>query len=880
MKTSTGQTVRLEDYRPTDYAIDTVDLDFRLDPTETRVTATLAIEPREGTAAGTPLALVGDGLTFVTASVDGSTLAEDAFDATPDAFILKSPPADPFRLTIETRINPEGNSALMGLFRSSGTYCTQCEPEGFRRITYFLDRPDVLSVYTTRLEGPKDQVPVLLSNGNPIEEGELDGGRHYVVWHDPFRKPSYLFAAVAGDLAHISDTFVTASGRTVDLRIYVEKGKETRCDWAMDSLKRSMRWDEVRFGREYDLDIFMIVAVSDFNMGAMENKGLNIFNDKYILADPATATDVDYAGIESVIAHEYFHNWTGDRITCRDWFQLCLKEGLTVFRDQEFTSDERSRPVKRISDVRTLKAHQFPEDAGPLAHPVRPQTYREINNFYTATVYEKGAEVVRMLATRLGEDGFRAGMDLYFERHDGDAATIEDFIACFADATGTDLDAMLLWYAQAGTPTVTANGSWDGANHTYTLTLSQNVPATPGQPDKQPMPMPIRFGLVGPNGDDMAYDSVEGARVEGDVLMLEEAEQTVIFHGIGAQPVPSLLRGFSAPVRLRSNETSEDRLFLLAHDSDPFNRWEAAQRIAMDLLQAGTRAVRAEGDVITDPDFLRGLATIAEDASLEPAYRALALQLPAESDVFREIGEDVDPAAIAVARRTIKTAVGQALAGTLERLYGELADEGAYSPDPEATGRRALRNLALDYLVSAGADGAEARAVAHFETARNMTDRLAALSTLAMHRLPSAEAAFETYADLFAGDALAMDKWLSLQAMIPEEDNLDRVRKLMDHPAFSFSNPNRIRALIGAYATGNPVSFHRTDGDGYRFIAGVVMELDPKNPQVAARMLAAFRSWRSLEAGRRTLAKAELQRVAERPGLSTDTSDIVTRMLD
>ena len=879
MKTPTGQTVRLEDYRPTPYAIDTVALDFQLDPSRTQVTSTLAIEPREGTEPGTPLELAGDALTFVSAQVDGAPLATDAFVATADAFTLKRPPEGPFSLTIETEINPEGNSELMGLFRSSGTYCSQCEPEGFRRITYFLDRPDVLSVYTTRLEGPKDQVPVLLSNGNPVEEGELEGGRHFVVWKDPFRKPSYLFAAVAGDLACISDTFVTASGRTVDLRIYVEKGKEDRCGWAMDSLKRSMRWDEVRFGREYDLDIFMIVAVSDFNMGAMENKGLNIFNDKYILADPSSATDVDYAGIESVIAHEYFHNWTGDRITCRDWFQLCLKEGLTVYRDQEFTSDERSRPVKRISDVRTLKAHQFPEDAGPLAHPVRPHTYREINNFYTATVYEKGAEIVRMLATRLGEDGFRAGMDLYFERHDGDAATIEDFIACFAEATGTDLDAMLLWYEQAGTPTVTADGTYDADARTYTLALTQTVPPTPGQSDKRPMPIPIRFGLVGPNGDDMAIERIEGADVADDVLLLTEASQTVVFHGIGARPVPSLLRNFSAPVRLRSNADGADRMFLLAHDADPFNRWEAAQAIATELLTAGTEAVRAGGTPAGDPEFVRGLGIIAGDDSLEPAYRALALQLPAESDIFREIGSEVDPAAIAAARHALKVEIGRGLSGTFEQLYAELADDAPYTPDAASTGRRSLRNVALDYLVTAGIDGAEARAVAHFDTSRNMTDRLAALTTLAMNRLPSAEAAFATYAEMFEGDALAMDKWLSLQAMIPEADNLDRVRKLMDHPAFSFANPNRVRALIGAFATGNPVAFHNPDGTGYHFLASVVIELDGKNPQVAARLLAAFRSWRMLEPGRCALAKSELERVAERPGLSTDTSDIVTRIL-
>ncbi|MEW5421364.1 aminopeptidase N [Amorphus sp. 3PC139-8] len=879
MKTQTGQTIRLEDYHPTDYLIDTVHLDFQLDPSRTRVLATLALTPRQDTIAGTPLVLDGDALTFVAATLDGAPLADDAFVATPDSFTLKRPPAKPFELTIETVVDPTGNSALMGLFRSNGTYCTQCEPEGFRRITYFLDRPDVLAVYTTRLEGPRAEVPVLLSNGNPIESGTVGGDRHFVVWHDPYPKPSYLFAAVAGDLAHISDTFVTASGRKVDLRIYVEKGKEDRCHWAMDSLKRSMRWDEVRFGREYDLDIFMIVAVSDFNMGAMENKGLNIFNDKYILADPSTATDTDYAGIESVIAHEYFHNWTGDRITCRDWFQLCLKEGLTVYRDQEFTSDERSRPVKRIADVRTLKAHQFPEDAGPLAHPVRPETYREINNFYTATVYEKGAEIVRMLATRLGEDGFRAGMDLYFERHDGEAATIEDFLACFADATGTALDDMMLWYRQSGTPTVTSSGHWDPENHRFTLTLSQQTPPTPGQSEKTPLPIPIRFGLVGPNGDDMEIERVEGAEVSGDVLLLTEAEQTIVFHGLGARPIPSLLRGFSAPVRLVRQDGRDDQLFLLAHDRDPFNRWNAAQSLAMDHLTAATAAVRDGKQPQADPDLFRALQTVATNERLEPAYRALALQLPSESDIFREIGTDVDPAAISAARRAFRADMGAALAPTFRSLYDSLADDTPYQPDPVSAGRRALRAVALDYLAAAGLDSVEELAKHHFDSARNMTDRLAALSTLAMNGMPSAEDAFDAYAVMFKGDALAMDKWLTMQAMIPSDDTLDRVRRLMDHSAFSIANPNRIRALIGAFATGNAVGFHRADGAGYHFLASIVMELDSKNPQVAARLLASFRSWRSLEPGRRAAARTELERVAARSGLSTDTSDIVSRML-
>ena len=562
MKTETAP-VRLADYRAPDFAIETVDLDFRLDAHATRVTARLAMRP---VTAGAPLILDGDELTLVSVAIDGAALAPDRYTATPDRLTIADVPEGPFTLEIVTEIDPTANTKLMGLFRSSGTWCTQCEAEGFRRITYFLDRPDVLAVYTTRIEAPKDLAPVLLSNGNLIETGDVPGSdRHFAVWHDPFPKPSYLFALVAGDLGVLRDSFTTMSGREVALAIYCEHGKEARSAWAMDSLKRSMRWDETAFGREYDLDVFNIVAVSDFNMGAMENKGLNVFNDKYVLADPDTATDSDFGYIEGVIAHEYFHNWTGDRITCRDWFQLCLKEGLTVFRDQEFSSDMRSRPVKRIADVRTLQARQFPEDAGPLAHPVRPESYHEINNFYTPTVYEKGAEVVRMLKTVLGPTSFRAGMDLYFERHDGEAVTIEDFLAAFADATGADLGQFKLWYSQAGTPEVVAKGSYDPRQKTYALTLEQSCPPTPGQPSKQPQHIPVRFGLVGANGEDLAFARSAGGRVDGDVIQLTEKSQTIVFHGVSSRPVPSLLRGFSAPVRLNI-DLSEADLALPAQD--------------------------------------------------------------------------------------------------------------------------------------------------------------------------------------------------------------------------------------------------------------------------------------------------------------------------
>ncbi len=685
---------------------------------------------------------------------------------------------------------------------------------------------------------------------------------------------------VAGDLGVVKDSFTTMSGREVDLRIYCEHGKEDRCGYAMDSLKRSMRWDETAFGREYDLDIFMIVAVSDFNMGAMENKGLNVFNDKYVLADLDTATDNDFAHVEGVIAHEYFHNWTGDRITCRDWFQLCLKEGLTVYRDQEFSSDMRSRPVKRISDVRTLWSRQFPEDAGPLAHPVRPEIYHEISNFYTPTVYEKGAEVCRMLKTVLGADGFRAGMDLYFDRHDGQAVTIEDFLACFVDATGADLGQFALWYAQAGTPEVTARGSYDGQRRTYSLTLGQVVPPTPGQNVKKPMHIPVRFGLVGPNGEDLDFDTVEGARVEGDVIHLTEASQTIVFSGVSSRPVPSLFRGFSAPIRLTSDNSADDLLFLLRTDADPFNRWQAAQMLAARNLVALTTAERhGDSKASVDERLIDGLGEIAVDDTLEPAYRAQVLQLPGEADIAREIGRDVDPDAIAAARKRLRAAIARRIGGTLTELYGRLASDEPFSPDATSAGRRALANAALDLSIGDKAPEAIARVLAHIEAADNMTDRLAGLSILVGAGLEERKAPLAAFHDRYAGDPLVLDKWLALEAMTPVPETLDRVRELLADPSFPTTNPNRIRALVGAFASGNQTQFNRADGAGFEFLADFILDLDARNPQTAARLLVSFRSWRALEPGRRALAERALRRVAAASDLSPDVADIVTRTL-
>jgi aminopeptidase N len=866
--------VRLEDYRPPEFAIDTVELDFRLDGAATRVTAKLALSP---TGSARTLSLVGDELALVSVSLDGKLLAPERYRATPELLAIDEIPIGPFTIEIVTEIDPAKNTKLMGLYRTGAAYCTQCEAEGFRRITYFLDRPDVLSIYTTRVEAAKEEAPVLLANGNPGKSGDLGNGRHYAIWHDPFPKPSYLFAMVAGDLGVITDSFTTMSGREVELRIYCEHGKEDRCGYAMGALKRSMQWDETAFGREYDLDIFVIVAVSDFNMGAMENKGLNVFNDKYVLADPDTATDSDFAHVEGVIAHEYFHNWTGNRITCRDWFQLCLKEGLTVFRDQEFSSDMRSRPVKRIADVRTLQARQFPEDAGPLAHPVRPELYHEINNFYTPTVYEKGAEIVRMLKLVLGDAGFRKGMDLYFERHDGQAVTIEDFLAAFADATGKDLAQFKLWYSQSGTPEITAKGQYDQRQKTFALTLSQSVPPTPGQPVKKPMHMPIRFGLVGPNGEDLAVESVEGATVEGDVIHLTEASQTITFRGVSARPVPSLLRGFSTPARLSIDASPDDLLFLTRADSDPFNRWQAAQMLATRDLLALTSA--GPGEVEPSHALIDALGEVAENEKLEAAFRAQVLQLPGEADIAREVGRDVDPDRIAAARKTLRAAIadriGKRLSGVVERHSGD----GPFSTDATAAGKRSLANAALDLMIGNRDRTAIDLVLSRFRTADNMTDRLAALSILVGAALPERIEALEAFHKRYRDDALVLDKWLALEASVPAPETLDRVKALLRHPSFSISNPNRIRALVGAFASGNQTQFNRADGEGFRFLAGFVKDLDKRNPQTASRLLVSFRSWRALEAGRRALAEQALRSIADVSDLSTDVRDIVERML-
>jgi len=871
----------LENYAPPDYLIDAVDLDFVLEPSETRVAAKLKLRPNPKAEAGKkPLVLDGEELTLKSLALNGKRLSPQDYTLEASKLTIASVPDELFTLEIVTLCNPEANTALSGLYRSRGTYCTQCEPEGFRRITYFIDRPDVLAVYTVRIEADRAAAPVLLSNGNPLAQGDIAGtGRHFAVWHDPFPKPSYLFALVGGNLARVPDSFVTASGRKVDLAIYVEPGKEDRCAWAMESLKRAMRWDEERFGREYDLDVFNIVAVSDFNMGAMENKGLNIFNDKLVLARPDTASDADYASIEGVIAHEYFHNWTGDRVTCRDWFQLCLKEGLTVFRDQEFTADTRSGPVERIAEIRMLKSHQFPEDAGPLAHPVRPESYIEIGNFYTATVYEKGAEVCRMLQTLLGRDGFRKGLDLYFERHDGEAVTVEDFIAAMADATGRDLSQFMLWYTQSGTPELACSLDYDAHAKTARLSVSQVVPSTPGQTQKVPMLIPLKLGLIGANGDELPLQ-IDDTKLTDGLIEVTDREQIFTFRDVPSPPTPSLLRGFSAPVRVTTNLDPDKIEFLMMHDSDPFNRWQAAQTYATNLLteaaRNGDNGELAQGDGAAR--LARALGITANDKSLLPAYRAEFLKLPSESDIARELARNVDTDAIHRVRESLRAAIGKTIGDTLAELFETSTPNEPYSPDPESAGLRALRNAALDLLVATGSAAETARAERHFRDATNMTDAIMALSILSHVPGPVRDQALEDFYARWQDEPLVLDKWFAVQARAARPDSVETVQGLLSHPKFSLKNPNRVRALIGSFAHANPTGFNRADGAGYRLFASQALAIDRFNPQIAARLLGAFESWRILEPGRQAQAKAALEGLAAE-SLSTDAYEIVGKTL-
>jgi aminopeptidase N len=887
-------TVRRTDYQPPPYFIDRVELAFDLDPESTQVEATMRVRRNPAGPAG-PLALDGEDLELQSIELDGRALSADRY-ALADGRLTLEPPRDAFALRIRNRIRPATNTELMGLFVSNGSFFTQCEAEGFRRITFFADRPDVMATYAVTLRADKSRYPVLLSNGNLAGQGELRDGRHWARWEDPFPKPSYLFALVAGRFVCREERFRTRSGREVLLQVWVEPDQIDKTAHAMQSLQRAIRWDEQRYGLELDLDRFMIVASNDFNMGAMENKGLNIFNAKYVLANPLVATDADYANIESIVGHEYFHNWTGNRVTCRDWFQLSLKEGLTVFRDQEFSADMMAehaageaaafaRAVKRIDDVRALRAAQFPEDAGPMAHPVRPESYQEIGNFYTATVYEKGAEVVRMLQTLLGRDGFRRGLDLYFRRHDGQAVTCDDFLAAMGDANGRDLTQFARWYAQAGTPRIAVATSYDATHGIYELTLTQSCPATPGQPDKEPFHIPFAVGLVGADGRDLPLQlEGETAPVAGTrVLELTEPDRTYRFVGVTELPVPSLLRDFSAPVIVDYRYSDEELAFLAAHDGDAFNRWEAGQRLAVARLLAATEAFETGQSPHLDDAFVDVFRRTLRDGRLAPAFREQALQLPAESFIAEQRAI-IDPEAIRAARQFVRRELGRRLAAELAQTYEENEVPGPYAPTPEAAGRRGLRNLALTYLVDTGDEAALALARAQLAGATNMTDRQAALTAIVNSVAPfKAEVLLQLARD-WAHEPLLMNKWFQVQATAiaqrGEPRVLERVKALLRHPAYSPSNPNNVYALVLGFCAHNPAEFHRSDGAGYAFWCEQVLALDRINPTVAARVARSLERWRKFTPDRQRLMKDALAEVARAPTLSRDVREIVTKALE
>ncbi len=880
MKEAAPKTIYLRDYRPPDYLIETVRLRFELAETGTLVQSRLTVKRNhEGRR---PLVLDGQELHLLGLEIDGRAL--DAAEYSADADTLTIPDApEQFELVVRTRIHPEANTSLEGLFQSSGNFCTQCEAEGFRKITYYLDRPDVMARFTTTIVADRARYPVMLSNGNPTESGQLEDGRHWVTWEDPFPKPSYLFALVAGRLVCVEEAFTTASGRPVALRIYVEPGNEDRVGHAMRSLANSMRWDEAVFGLEYDLDIYMIVAVGDFNMGAMENKGLNVFNTKYVLARGDTATDADYRGIEGVIGHEYFHNWTGNRVTCRDWFQLSLKEGLTVFRDQAFSADMGSPAVQRIDDVRILRSSQFIEDAGPMAHPVRPDAYMEINNFYTTTVYNKGAEVVRMMHTLLGAQGFRKGMDLYFERHDGQAVTCDDFAAAMEGATGVDLGQFRRWYSQAGTPAVRVEGHYDSDARRYTLQIEQSCPATPGQPEKQPFHIPLVLGLIGPDGRDLplrlAGEQTSDAVPTTRVLDLKAAKERFVFEDVPSQPVPSLLRGFSAPVRLTFDYSDEDLEFLLANEGDDFNRWEAGQRLACRvILELVDRRKRGES-MVMHAGFAEAMRLVLIDDAVDPELRAQVLALPSEA-YLGELIEPIDVDGIHAAREFVRRALAESMQSDLERVYRINGSEGPYQIDTPAMGRRALRNCCLSYLMCLQRPKLNALCLTQLDQADNMTDTMAALAALVDSDLPERMQALERFYARWKDDPLVLDKWFALQAGSSHPSTLDDVVRLMDHPAFSIKNPNKVRALIGVFCMRNTARFHDASGAGYRFLADQVLALNAINPQVAARMLQPLTGWKRYDSARQDLMRAQLERVLSTEGLSRDVFEVAAKSLD
>jgi len=882
MKNKKPAPVYLKDYRPPTYLIETVELYFDLRDEWTTVRSKLSILRNHEEPGGTaPLVLDGRDLELVSVTVDGRLLVPADYELLPEKLVIQEVPRQ-FELAVETRIRPQDNTSLEGLYRSAGMFCTQCEAQGFRKITYFIDRPDIMARYLVTIEADRRKFPVLLANGNLLEMGRLAGGRHFARWEDPYPKSSYLFALVAGDLAKIEDVFTTRSGRRVDLRIYVEHHNRDKCDHAMQSLQKAMAWDEEVYGLEYDLDLYMIVAVDDFNMGAMENKGLNVFNSKYVLARPDTATDSDYDGIEAVIGHEYFHNWTGNRVTCRDWFQLSLKEGLTVFRDQEFSADMSSRAVKRIGDVRMLRNRQFPEDSGPMAHPVRPESYIEINNFYTLTVYEKGAEIIRMIHTLIGAHGFRDGLMLYLNRHDGQAATTDDFVRAMEDANGIDLGQFRLWYSQAGIPELTVRTIYDPSAKTYTLQVIQSCPATPGQPHKKPLHIPMSMGLLDAAGKEIPLQLDGEGREElqtSRVLELRGTEEIFRFVNVGSRPVPSLLRNFSAPVKLRYEYSATDLALLLTHDPDPFCRWEAGQRLALDLMIPFVAAWQQGEELILPPDFITVYEKVIKDDALQDNdFKALLLTLPSE-EYLGELLAVIDVDAVHGVRELVRLAIARGLRDNFLETYHGCSDGKPYRFEPLGVARRHLKNLCLSYLMTQEDPHATSLCIGQFQDTDNMTDRLAALQSLVHAGCPERLDALATFEAAWRQDVLVMDKWFAIQATAPLARTLDEVKRLMDHPVFSLTNPNRVRALIGSFCGGNPVAFHDRSGAGYQFLADVVLALDPLNPQIAARLLQNLSRWRRYDNARQELMKKELERISGSLKLSNDVYEVAAKSL-
>ena len=875
------RTIYLKDYTPPAYLVDTVDLHFELDEEVTHVRSRLHLRRNEAAQSGeVPLQLDGSHQTLLGVKLDGDILSADAYQLSDEQLIIQKVP-NQFTLEIETQINPRANTALEGLYLSSGLLTTQCEAEGFRRITYFPDRPDVMARFSVTLAADKQKFPVLLANGNLVDSGDDANGRHWARWEDPSLKPSYLFAIVAGPLVYQEDTFTTMSGRKVVLRLYVEEENSSKCDHAMASLQQAMQWDEQVYGREYDLDIYMVVAVNDFNMGAMENKGLNIFNASCVLASPATATDGDYYNIQSIIGHEYFHNWSGNRVTCRDWFQLSLKEGFTVFRDQEFSADLNSRGVKRIDDVNVLRLHQFAQDASPMAHPVRPDHYMEINNFYTVTVYNKGAEVVRMIRNLVGVDGFRKGTDLYFARHDGQAVTTDDFVRAIEDANGIDLTQFKRWYDQAGTPEITLIENYDASQQTFQLTLRQHTPATPGQPKKLPLHIPLAVGLLDANGNDIALKLTpdETAKQYTTTLSLQQAEQTFTFYDIAEKPLVSIGRGFSAPVRYKRNLGDTELAFLLAHDSDDFNRWDAGQQLAINNLLKLIVAYQQKNELQLSVEVIDAYRQALTDPGLDKALIARLMTLPSESYIADQM-QVVEVEAIHNAREFMRRSLAQSLRAELLQTYQTNQSSSAYHFSADDMAQRSLKNTALAYLMALDDPVVQQLCVGQYQQANNMTDVMAALALLADVAGAEREEALADFYTRWQHDPQVVEKWLAIQAGSSLPDTLQRVQALMQHPAFSLHNPNKVRSLIGRFCSANPLRFHAAGGSGYRFLGDRVLELDGLNPAIAARLVQSLSRWRRYDAERQTLMRDQLQRIVSKDGLSKDVYEIASRSLE